>query len=141
MARIKIKKPSTVPKKNIPTNLLKKDKVGRTFIGTASQFVPGYETYLDVKDIVVGAAKGDKKRMNQGVVGLGQPFAGKAMSGALDYATEKTLGKSAADKNQEKRESILDMTTNERIALYKKYGRGGYDKAKSEQNTKPIAKK
>jgi len=141
MARIKVKKLSAADKKNTSNRLLKKDKEGRTFIETASQFVPGYETYLDTKDIVVGAVKGDRKRMNQGVIGLGQPFAGKAMSGALDYATEKTLGKTAADKNQEKREGILDMTTNERIALYKKYGRGGYDKAKSEQNTKSIAKK
>lgn len=100
----------------------------RTFWQTASQFVPGYETYLDIKDIVAGAAKGNKAQMNQGVIGLGQPFAGKAISGGLDYLTEKLFGKQVADEISTKREGIVNMTDRERQELFKRYGYGGYDK-------------
>lgn len=100
----------------------------RTFWDTATQFLPGYEQYLDVKDVVVGAATGNKTQMNQGVIGMAIPFAGKAITGTLDYMTEKMAGKKVADANQGKREGILEMSTGDLQKLYTKYGAGGYDK-------------
>jgi hypothetical protein len=100
----------------------------RSFWQTASQFIPVYETYLDIKDMIQGAAKGNKAQMNQGVIGMGQPFAGKAISGGIDYITEKLLGKEVADEIAAKREDIVNMSDADRIKLFKKYGFGGYDK-------------
>jgi len=100
----------------------------RTFWDTATQFLPGYEQYLDVKDVVIGAATGNKTQMNQGVIGMAIPFAGKAITGTLDYMTEKMAGKKVADANQGKREGILEMSTRDLQKLYTKYGAGGYDK-------------
>lgn len=100
----------------------------RTFFGTASQFIPGYETYLDVKDIATGTFKGNKAQRNQGIIGLGQPFAGKAISGGIDYLTEKFFGKEIADQIADKREGVVNMSDRERMELFKRYGYGGYDK-------------
>lgn len=100
----------------------------RTFLETASQFLPGYETYLDLKDIVQGGYRGDRAQMNQGAIGLGQPFAGKAVTGTLDYFTEKLGGKKLADYMGQKRSDIVNMTEREKKELVKKYGAGGYDK-------------
>jgi hypothetical protein len=104
----------------------------RTFMSTVSQFLPGYEQYLDYKDIIQGAATGNKTQLNQGVLGIAMPFAGKALTGGLDYVTEKTLGKKTADDNQNKREGIMNLSTDQLQKLYKKYGGGGYDKWKAE---------
>jgi DNA-directed RNA polymerase subunit RPC12/RpoP len=99
----------------------------RSFLETASQFIPGYETYLDLRDIVEGAFKGDRAQMNQGVIGLGQPFSGKALTNTLDYVTEKLGGKSLADQLSDKRSDIVNMSEREKIELFKRYGMGGYD--------------
>jgi hypothetical protein len=100
----------------------------RSFLETASQFIPYYEDYLDIKDILQGVFTGNKSQMNQGVIGLGQPFAGKALTSTLDYFTEKNLGKKTADKLSNKREGIVNMSNLERQELFKRYGFGGYDK-------------
>ena len=100
---------------------------GRSFWETASQFIPVYEQFLDVKDIVQGAFTGDTEMRNRGIVGMAAPLSGKAVMGGLDYLTEKTQGKEAADYNENKRKSIINSPTFNR-ALFKKYGWGGYDK-------------
>lgn len=104
------------------------DAKERGFWDTFSQFVPGYETYLDVKDVTQGAATGDKAQRNQGIIGLAQPVAGKAVTNLLDYITEKVLGKDVADELADRRNGIANMSDKERIALFKKYGYGGYEK-------------
>lgn len=100
----------------------------RTFLGTASQFLPGYEGYLDYRDVVEGAATGNKEQLNTGVIGLSSPVSGKALSGSLDYLTEIFLGKETADKNESKRSGIINLSTADLQKLYAKYGPGGYDK-------------
>jgi len=100
----------------------------RNLTDVASQFLPLYETYLDVKNIFQGAAAGDRELLNSGVVGLVEPFGGKALSNVIDYATEKGLGKGVANTNAAKRNAILNMTTSDLQKMYTKYGRGGYDK-------------
>jgi hypothetical protein len=100
----------------------------RTFLGTASQFLPVYESYLDYSDLVSGVANGDKEQMYRGIVGLGQPFSGKALTGTVDYLTELFLGKDTADKNESKRSGIINMSPTQLQKLYIKYGPGGYDK-------------
>jgi hypothetical protein len=101
---------------------------GRTLLGTLSNFIPYYETYVDAKDVVMGGLTGDRARMNQGILGLGAPFAGKALTSGLDYVTEKGLGKDVADYNETKRNDITNMSQNDRQKLFEKYGAGGYDK-------------
>lgn len=100
---------------------------GRSFWETASQFIPVYEQFLDIKDIVQGAFTGDTEMRNRGIVGMAAPVSGKAVMGGLDYLTEKTQGKDAADYNEDKRKSIINSPTFNR-ALFEKYGWGGYDK-------------
>lgn len=100
---------------------------GRSFWETASQFIPVYEQFLDIKDIVQGAFTGDTEMRNRGIVGMTAPVSGKALMGGLDYLTEKFLGKEAADYNEDKRKSIINSPTFNR-ALFEKYGWGGYDK-------------
>lgn len=100
----------------------------RGFLETVSQFLPGYETYLDLRDVVQGAFKGDRAQMNQGVIGLGQPFSGKALTGSLDYVTEKLTSKQNADYISSKRSNILNMSEREKIKLFERYGKDGYDK-------------
>lgn len=107
---------------------LKKCVDSRGFWNTFSQFVPGYETYLDVKDVVQGATTGNTAQKNQGIIGLAQPVAGKAVTNLLDYVTEKLLGKDVADEIAERRQGVVNMSDKERIALFKKYGFGGYEK-------------
>ena len=100
----------------------------RTLLGTLSNFIPYYETYVDSKDAIVGGLTGDRARMNQGIIGLAAPFAGKALTGGLDYTTEKLLGKDVADYNETKRNDIINMSQYETQKLLKNYGPGGYDK-------------
>lgn len=99
----------------------------RTLWGVGSQFIPVYETYLDWKNIASGIKTGNKSDKYAGIIGLAQPFSGKALSNTLDYATEKTLGKKTADYNQKKREDIVNMSQHDREKLFLKYGHGGYD--------------
>jgi hypothetical protein len=103
------------------------DNSGRSFWETASQFIPVYEQFLDIKDIVQGAFTGDTEMRNRGIVGMAAPVSGKAVMGGLDYLTEKTQGKETADYNEDKRKSIINSPTFNR-ALFEKYGWGGYDK-------------
>ncbi len=99
----------------------------RTLWGVGSQFIPGYEAYLDWKNIASGVKTGNKSDMYTGIIGLAAPFSGKALGNTLDYATEKTLGKKTADYNQKKREDIVNMSQHDREKLFLKYGHGGYD--------------
>lgn len=100
----------------------------RSFWDAMSNFIPVYETYQDYSDVFNGARNGDKEQMNRGIVGLGQPVSGKGLNAMLDYVTEKTLGKQAADTNAKKRNDIINMSSADLQKLYIKYGPGGYDK-------------
>lgn len=104
----------------------------RTLMNTAAQFTPGYETYLDLQDIYNGVRIGDVEQLNRGIMGLGSPMSGKALTNSIDYVTEKTLGKQVADQNATKRNDILNMSNEDRQKLYMKYGPGGYDKWKAD---------
>lgn len=99
----------------------------RSLLDVASQFVPVYDTYLDWKSMLHGLSTGDKNEMYTGILGLAAPFSGKALGNVVDYTTEKTLGKNTADYNQQKRESIINMSQHDREKLFSKYGHGGYD--------------
>jgi hypothetical protein len=104
----------------------------RTLLPIVPSMVPGINDIIDGYDIVHGAATGNKTQMNQGIIGMAAPgFAGKALPAALDYVTEKTLGKKVADDNQTKREGILNLSTSDTQKLFTKYGPGGYDKWKA----------
>lgn len=100
----------------------------RSGIETFSQFLPGYETYLDMKDIYEGVINSDKESLNRGVIGLGFPLSGKALSAGLDYVTEQFIGKKTADANANKRNEIVNTSTSDLQKIYSKYGPGGYDK-------------
>ena len=100
----------------------------RTFLNTASQFIPGYETYLDIKDMYQGANQGDKEQLNRGILGVMSPLSGKAVLSAADYLSDKIIGVDATNKNASKRNEILNMNTSDLQKLYIKYGPGGYDK-------------
>jgi hypothetical protein len=137
MAKIKIKRDraaqsSTYNKIQVKSPVNKSrmtsDDGGRKFSDVASGFIPGYETYLDVKDIAKGTITGNKEMRNRGILGLAAPVSGKAVMSGLDYAAEKMLGKKEADRLQEKRESVTNMKEEDLAKLFKKYGRGGYDK-------------
>lgn len=116
-----------VQKKITPQDLYRNNN-GRTLAQVLSNFIPIYEEGVDINDVVMGAASGDKERLNSGIIGMAAPLAGKAVLQGVDYATEKTLGKTRADYNAMKRNEIVNMTENERIELFKRYGFGGYDK-------------
>jgi hypothetical protein len=100
----------------------------RSFLEVLSNFIPGYETYVDARDAVIGGMSGDRARMNQGIIGLGAPFAGKVVTSGIDYLTEKVLGKDVADYNETKRNDVVNMSQNDSQKLFEKYGPGGYDK-------------
>jgi len=110
------------------------DKVNdRTFLKTTSSFLPIYETYLDLKDIAQGAYTGNKKQLNQGTIGLFQPFSGKAIANTLGYLSEKFVNKDFANKNEQGIEDVMNGVqgmNGEAFTkkLFIKYGYGGYDK-------------
>jgi hypothetical protein len=99
----------------------------RTLAQVAVNFIPGYEQFVDAKDMVVGALSGDKEQMNSGVLGMAAPLAGKAVLSGVDYVTEKLQGKEIADYNAKKRNDLVNMSDFELMGLFKKYGHGGYD--------------
>jgi len=100
----------------------------RTLWGTASQFIPGYETYLDGKSIVDGVREGDKAKFNSGIIGIPSMFSLKAVTNSLDYLTEKFGGKALADTFQQKREGVVNSSPAHLQKLFARYGAGGYDK-------------
>lgn len=118
------------------------DAKERSFLETVSQFIPGYEQYLDYKDIIKGAITGNKEMRNRGIYGAAAPVSGKALSGFLDYFTEKTQGKEQADYNAGKRQDIINEGPAFNKALFLKYGWGGYDKwvADGKPPLKPVYK-
>lgn len=103
------------------------DGKDRTLLGVAANFIPYYEQFVDVKDIITGAVNKDKEKMNSGILGMAAPVAGKAVLSGMDYITEKALGKKVADDTATRRNDIVNMTDAERKNLFIKYGRGGYD--------------
>lgn len=122
--------PKAQENKAIPTLWEKYSNNGkdRTLLETIVNFLPRIEQAVDVKDMVAGAVTGDREQMNSGVIGMAAPIAGKAVLTTMDYATEKGLGRDVAEANAMKRKELVNMTDNERMALFKKYGYGGYDK-------------
>lgn len=109
----------------------KKDK-SRSFLDMLPNYIPVVNDALDIKDILEGIYRGNTAQVNQGIIGLGAPgLAGKGVGEMVDYFTEKTLGKKAADQNQAKRDAIVNMNPADLRKLYTKYGPGGYDKWKA----------
>jgi hypothetical protein len=104
----------------------------RTFLDVGINFLPFYEQFVDVKDIVTGIRDRDREKINSGTLGMLAPLAGKAILSGQDWLNEKVLGKEEADKMAKRRNAIVNMSENELAALFKKYGYGGYDKWEAE---------
>lgn len=100
----------------------------RTALGTALSFIPIVELSLDIDSIVTGLLNGDKAEFNTGIIGMSGGKIGKALMNAFDYLSDLIVGKEQTDYNINKRKELINMTDNERIALFNKYGYGGYDK-------------
>ena len=109
--------------------ILNISKQNRTFLGSLSNMLPVYETYLDFKSIVSGIVNGNKQELLGGITGLSmEGLSYKGFVNLLDYFTEKGLGKKEADKMNKKRKDIINMSDEELKQLFIKYGYGGYDK-------------
>jgi hypothetical protein len=100
----------------------------RNLLGTAISFIPIFELSIDIHSIVNGLLNGDRAEFNTGVIGMTNGKIGKALMNAFDYLSDLIIGVEQTDNNIKKRTELINMTNNERIALFNKYGYGGYDK-------------
>jgi hypothetical protein len=98
----------------------------RTLLGVASNFIPYYEQYVDVKDVATGLISGDKEKMNSGILGMAAPVAGKAVLSGMDYIAEKVIGKKAADEMATRRNDIVNMSERELSEGFNKFGGWGW---------------
>jgi len=87
-------------------------------IETVAGFIPGIESAIDLKDMVMGAVTGNYAQMQRGKIGAVAPLSGKALMGGLDMASP---GSSNAINE------VLNMSKTDQAKLFKKYGYGGYD--------------
>lgn len=108
-------------KKNVPQS-------ERILLGSLINLIPVYEEYLDFKSIFQGIVNNDLEQINSGIIGMAQPFSGKAITSLLDWFTEKMIGKEQTDNLVTKRQGLINMTNDERQKLFLRYGYGGYDK-------------
>lgn len=104
----------------------------RTFAGAISGALPVYGQINDASNMVQGAKTGNSYDFLTGLYGFTPMKSIDVAANVLDYATEKTAGKQAADDLQAKREGIINMSSADRIKLFERYGHGGYDKWKAE---------
>ena len=113
-------------------DLLNKNNVDvsqRTLMGSLVNFIPVYETAVDIETIVDGITTGDKAKMNGGLIGLTNPsFSYKAVTNLYLWFAEKMLGKEQADYYENALGDIVNMTQQDREKLFKKYGHGYYEK-------------
>ena len=87
-------------------------------IETVAGFIPGIESAIDLKDMIMGAVTGNYAQMQRGKIGAVAPLSGKALMGGLDMASP---GSSNAINE------VLNMSKTDQAKLFKKYGYGGYD--------------
>jgi hypothetical protein len=117
--------------KKINDLLIKKnvDTSQRTLLGALVNFIPVYETVVDLQTLVDGIVNADKLKINGGLVGLSNPlFSTKAIINLLSWFTEKILDKGHADYHENATSDIVNMSQQDREKLFKKYGYGGYEK-------------
>lgn len=100
----------------------------RTLMGSLINFLPYYETGLDIDSIIEGIVQNDESKIRMGILGLSSPFVGKALFNLFDYFSDKVLGTEQTDYNVDKRTELVNMSDEEKIELFKRYGYGGYDK-------------
>jgi hypothetical protein len=91
-------------------------------------FIPVFETYLDIKNLIDGITEGDKEKINSSLLGMVLPFTGKAMVQLNDYLNIKVLGKEEGQKLNDARKDVVNMPQSDREKLFKKYGYGYYSK-------------
>lgn len=112
--------------------ILTKKNVGtskRTLLGALVNFIPIYETAMDLETFIDGITTGDKAKINGGFIALIHPsFSYKAITNLLSWFEEKTLGKEQADYDENKMNELINMTQDDREKLFKRYGYGYYDK-------------
>jgi len=109
-------------KKNVNTSQ-------RTLMGALVNFIPVYETAVDLQTMVDGITTADKAKINGGFIALIHPsFSYKAITNLLSWFEEKTLGKEQADYDENKMNELINMTQSDREKLFKRYGYGYYDK-------------
>ena len=101
----------------------------RSFLGSASNLIPVWSELVDIQTIINGLKTRNKSEILGGIFGLAVPLVSyKFIESFLDYANEKLMGKEFADYMSKAMEDIINMTDYERQELFKRYGRGGYDK-------------
>jgi hypothetical protein len=109
-------------KKNVDTSQ-------RTLMGALVNFIPVYETAVDLQTLVDGITTADKSKMYGGLVGLSNPlFSTKAITNLYSWFVEKILDKEQADYYENSLSDIVNMSQDNREKLFKKYGYGGYEK-------------
>jgi hypothetical protein len=87
-------------------------------IETVAGFIPGLESVIDFKDMIMGAATGNYAQMQRGKAGAVMPLSGKALMGSLDIMSPGSSNKI---------NDIVNMSKADQAKLFKKYGYGGYD--------------
>jgi hypothetical protein len=114
---------------NLHLEFLKISRETIKIMGIASNFLPVYETYLDLKTLVNGIISGDNEQLFGGIASLSSAsISYKAIVNLLDYFAEKTVGETKANNMANARKDVLNMSDYELELLYKNYGWGGYDK-------------
>jgi len=121
--------PEYTKKMNDLLNKKNVDTSQRTLLGALVNFIPIYETYLDLETLIDGITTLDRAKMNGGFIALIYPsFSYKAMTNLYSWFVEKTSGKEQADYQDNARIDLVNMTQVDREKLFKKYGYGGYEK-------------
>ncbi len=109
-------------KKNVNTSQ-------RTLMGALVNFIPVYETAVDLQTMVDGIITGDKSKFKGGLVALSNPvFSYKAINNLIGWFSEKLLGKEQTDYNEKAFSDLVNMKQQDREKLFKRYGYGGYEK-------------
>jgi hypothetical protein len=109
-------------KKNVNTSQ-------RTLMGALVNFIPVYETAVDLQTLVDGIITGDKSKFKGGLVALSNPvFSYKAINNLIGWFSEKLVGKEQTDYNEKAFSDLVNMKQQDREKLFKRYGYGGYEK-------------
>jgi len=109
-------------KKNVNTSQ-------RTLMGALVNFIPVYETAVDLQTIVDGITSGDKAKLKGGLAGLINPFFSyKAINNLSGWFSEKLVGKEQTDYDEKASSDLVNMKQQDREKLFKRYGYGGYEK-------------
>ena len=105
------------------------DESQRTLMGALVNFIPVYETVVDLQTIIDGITKGDKSKFKNGLVGLINPlFSYKALNNLFGWFSEKMIGKEQTDYLEKASSDLVNMKQEDREKLFKRYGYGYYEK-------------